>query len=327
MNMNRRDMQKQKSIKKGFVALAILLAFASIVCVSGVQYSANVIAEDTSPPLVTEPSANPASIAANSDQESQLNVTVTDSSGIYSVTVDLSSVGGLKAEGMEKIGDSDVYTATMTAALETEPGTYELRVNATDDSTRKNSNTSVCISLMVTEPPVITYDFSTGAGSDKWAYRKQHNAKPPAQNNVPHIKFPPPRYTNIEAKDFRMQRDATSRKGNYAIHRFKFEIAEEEEEIKEIRVLWAGTGFQLFGTHGATLYIWNFETGEYEQQDRDTALYSTLEGTVSDNIGDYIDNKGNLIVIAEQNSPQKRYRWWNLRSRIGTDYVKVDIAC
>lgn len=327
MNMNRRDMQKQKSIKKGFVALAILLAFASIVCVSGVQYSANVIAEDTSPPLVTEPSANPDAIAANGDQESQLTVTVTDSSGIYSVTVDLSSLGGPEAEEMEKIGDSEVYTTTTTAALETAPGTYELRVNATDDSTCKNSNTSVCISLTVTEPPVITYDFSTGAGSDKWAYRKQHNARPPATNNVPKSKFSTPRYTNIKAQDGRMQMDTTSRKGNYAIHRFKFEIAEEKEEIKEIRVLWAGIGFRLFGTHGATLYIWNFETGEYEQQDRDTALYSTLEGTVSGSIGDYIDNKGNLIVIAEQNSPQKRYRWWNLRSRIGTDYVKVDIAC
>ena len=327
MDMNRRDMQKQKSIKKGLVALAILLAFASIVCVSGIQYSANVIAEDNSPPLVTEPSANPAAIAANGDQESQLTVTVTDSSGIYSVTVNLSSLDGPEAKNMEKNDGSNVYTTNTTAAFGTTPGTYELRVNATDDSTRRNSNTSVYISLTVTEPPVITYDFSTGAGSDKWAYRKQHNAMPPTTNKVPHIKFPPPRYTNIEAKDFRMQRDATSRKGNYAIHRFKFEIAEDEASIKEIRVLWAGTGFQLFGTHGATLYIWNFETCEYERQDRDTAFYSTLEGTVSDNIGDYIDNKGNLILIAEQNSPQRRFRWWNLRSRIGTDYVKVDITC
>lgn len=327
MIMNRRDMQKQKSIKKGLVTLAILFAFASIVCVSGVQYSANVIAEDTSPPLVTEPSANPDVIAANGDQESQLTVTVTDSSGIHSVTIDLSSLGGPEAEEMVKTKCPDVYTTTTTAALGTAPETYELRVNATDDSTGRNSNTSVCISLTVTEPPVITYDFSTGAGSDKWAYRKQHNAKPPATNNVPNIKFPPPRYTNIKAQDGRMQIDATSRKGNYAIHRFKFEIAEDEEEIKEIRVLWTGIGFQLLGTHGATLYIWNFKNGEYEQQDRDTAFHSTLEGTVSSNIGDYIDNEGNLIVIAEQNSPQRRFRWWNLRSRIGTDYVKVDITC
>lgn len=327
MNMNRRDMQKQKSIKKGLVALAVLFAFASIACVSGVQYSANVIAEDTSPPIVTEPSANPDEIAANGVQESQLTVTVTDSSGIYSVTVDLSSLGGPEAKEMVKTDGSDVYTTTTAAALGTAPGTYELRVNATDNSTNRNSNTSVCISLTVTEPPVITYDFSTGAGSDKWAYRKQHKAKPPATNNVPHIKFPPPRYNNIKAKDGRMQIDSTSRKGNYAIHRFKFEIAEDEERIKEIRVLWTGIGFRLFGTHGATLYIWNFETGAYEQQDGDTSFYSTLEGTISGDIGDYIDNKGNLIVIAEQNSPQRRFRWWNLRSRIGTDYVKVDIAC
>ncbi|NQE45360.1 hypothetical protein C5S31_04980, partial [ANME-1 cluster archaeon GoMg2] len=150
MNMNRRDMQKQKSIKKGLVALAVLFAFASIACVSGVQYSANVIAEDTSPPIVTEPSANPAAIAANGVQESQLTVTVTDSSGIYSVTVDLSSLGGPEAKEMVKTGNSDVYTTTTAAALGTAPGTYELRVNATDNSTNRNSNTSVCISLTVT---------------------------------------------------------------------------------------------------------------------------------------------------------------------------------
>jgi len=320
-------MQKQKGIKKGLVALAVLFAFASIVCVSGVQYSANVIAEDTSLPLVTEPSANPTAIAANGAQESQLNVTVTDSSGIYSVTVDLSSLGGPEAEEMVEIDGSDVYTTTTTVAFGTAPETYELRVNATDDSTRRNSNTSVCIPLTVTEPPVITYDFSTDAGSDKWAYLKQHNAKPPATNNVPKSKFSTQRYKNIKAQDGRMQIDASSRKGNYAIHRFKFKIAEEEESIEEIRVLWTGIGFRLFGTHGATLYIWNFENGEYERQDSTASFYSTLEGTISDNIEDYIDNKGNLIVIAEQNSPQRRFRWWNLRSRIGTDYVKVDIAC
>jgi hypothetical protein len=320
-------MPKQKSIKKGLVALAILLAFASIACVCGVQYSANVIAEDTSPPLVTEPSANPDVIAANGVQESRLSVTVTDQSGIYSVTVDLSSLGGPEAEEMVKTDGLDVYTATTTAAFGTPPETYELRVNATDDSTSRNSNTSVCISLTVTEPPVITYDFSTDAGSDKWAYRKQHKANPPAKKNVPKSKFSTQRYKNIKAQDGRMQIDATSRKGNYAIHRFKFKIAEDEASINEIRVLWTGIGFRLFGTHGATLYIWNFETGAYEQQDRDTSFYSTLEGTVSGSIGDYIDNKGNLIVIAEQNSPQRRFRWWNLRSRIGTDYVKVDITC
>jgi len=223
MKMNSPHTQKQKSMKKGFVILAILFALASIACVSGVEYSANVIA-----------------------------------------------------------------------------------------------------------PQVITYDFSDGAGSDKWAYRYQHNAKPPATNDIPRIKFPPPKYDNIKTEDGTMQEDVTSRRGYYAIHRFKFEIAEEEENITRIHVLWTGKGSRQFGTDGATLYIWNCTTGAYEQLDTNTSKKTvTLVGTIANNVGDYIDDDdGSLIIIAEQNSPQRRLFWrWKFRSYIGTDYVKVDIAC
>ena len=140
-----------------FVILAILFVFASISipCVSGVQYTAEV----ATPPLVTNPSANPPSIVADGVQESQLNVTVTDASGIYSVTVNLSALGGLSlsAKGMTNIAGTEIYTTTTTAAVGTPPETYNLRVNATDNSTNRNSNTSVSIPLTVTAPVPETY--------------------------------------------------------------------------------------------------------------------------------------------------------------------------
>jgi len=150
--------RKEKSIEKVFVISAILFVFASIACVSGVEYSANVIAEDTTPPIVTDPSANPSSIAADGVQESQLNVTVTDESGIFSVTVDHSSVGGPSAKEMVKIDlNSNIYTTTTTAAVGTPPGTYDLQITAIDNSTNRNSNTSVSIPLTVTAPAPVTY--------------------------------------------------------------------------------------------------------------------------------------------------------------------------
>lgn len=321
----RNENRNRKERGKLWQALAIVFAFASIACVNGVEYSANVIAGDIKPPVVAELSANPTSIAANGVQESQLNVTVTDQSGIYSVTVNLSSLGGSEAEEMVKI-DSDVYTTTTTAAVGTPPGTYGLLVNATDNSTNRNSNTSVCIQLTVTAPQVITYDFSTGAGSDKWAYRKQHNAKPPATTDVPNVEFTPARYNKIKVDDSTRQKDRTTRRKHYAIHRFKFDIEEPDAVLTKLTILWDGSGYRWFGRRGATLYIWNFETSAYEQLDRDTATYLTLEGTISDNIEDYIADDGSLIIIVEQNSPQRRFWWWKFRSHIGTDYVKLDVT-
>lgn len=149
-------------------AFITLLVFASIACVSGVQYSANVIGEDVTPPIVTNPTANPSSIAADGIQESPLNVTVTDESGIYSMTVDLSSVGGPSAKEMVKIDlNSNIYTTTTTAAVGTPPGTYNLQVNATDNSPNRNLNTSVSILLTVTAPAPAPVTYAIWANSTK----------------------------------------------------------------------------------------------------------------------------------------------------------------
>ena len=133
--------------------LLILLLFASIPCVCGVQYTANV----GMPPIVTNPSANPPSIVADGIQESQLNVTVTDESGIYAVTVNLSSLGGPPAKEMTNIAGTDVYSTATTAAVGTPPEAYALQVNATDNSPNRNLNSSVSIQLTVTVPVPETY--------------------------------------------------------------------------------------------------------------------------------------------------------------------------
>ena len=104
---------------------------------------------DTTPPLVTNPTATPSSIVADGIHESQLNVTVTDESGIARVTVDLSDIGGSPAQEMIAIPGTDVYTVNTTAAAGTAPDTYELQVNATDNY--GNANTSVSIVLTVIE--------------------------------------------------------------------------------------------------------------------------------------------------------------------------------
>jgi len=127
-------------------------------------------AEDTDPPIVTSPTAIPASIPDETDEmpgvgteisisgeeTSRLNVTVTDESGVSTVTIDLSPIGGSATQEMTNIPGTDVYTVETNAsvALVSPPGTsglhnitIDLQVNATD--IYGYSNTSVTIPLTV----------------------------------------------------------------------------------------------------------------------------------------------------------------------------------
>ena len=162
------------------------------------------------------------------------------------------------------------------------------------------------------------------AGVDKWAFGKQHFGKPPADYDDPNNEFKAKEYAKIKVDDGTMQIDASAANGFYAIHRFNFSIAEPESSITKLDILWDGKATHDWGTDGATLYIWNFSAGKYEQLDTSTDVYITLGGTITDNIGDYIDDDS-MIIIAEQNSAQWEWWRWRFRSRLGTDYVRVNV--
>jgi len=115
------------------------------------------IAEVT-PPLVTNPTANPPSIPEDTDSEprwgetSQLNVTVTDDCGVASVSINLSSLGGSPDQPMTRIPGTDIWTVTVNASIGTAiyNGSYlphNLTVYATDIF--GNVNASVNIPLIV----------------------------------------------------------------------------------------------------------------------------------------------------------------------------------
>lgn len=180
---------------------------------------------------------------------------------------------------------------------------------------------------------VTTYDFATGAGIDKWAYKPQVVAKPPATSDVPNIEFKTStnpkkdQYVKISTDNRKAQSDSTETTGYYAAHRFVFNIAEQAGNIQKIGVLWNGKG-----THtdrkkaGATLYIWNGTA--YEQLNTtDSTREVYLTGDVTAGIGNYIDaSTGNLTVLVEQNYNQTVKGKKELVSKLSTDYVKVDIT-
>ena len=103
-------------------------------------------------PSVTNPTANPSTIPVDTDDDprwgetSNLSVTVTDTSGVQSVTIDLSSIGGSEAAPMLNIVD-DVWSITTSAPNGTLPWTYSFPINAVN--TNGNSTTSEAIQLNV----------------------------------------------------------------------------------------------------------------------------------------------------------------------------------
>jgi hypothetical protein len=119
---------------------------SSVIWVSGEIVT--IPATATSNPVVTDPSANPGSIPADGTTTSQLNVTVTDNVGVASVIVNLSALGGSATQMMTNIPGTDIYRATTTAAVGTDPDTYLLNVNATDGA--GNYNDTVSIELEIT---------------------------------------------------------------------------------------------------------------------------------------------------------------------------------
>ena len=178
--------------------------------------------------------------------------------------------------------------------------------------------------LPVASAVTTTYDFSSDPGTTNWAYLKQCSDKPHSTNSEPNTQFSSDDYNNIPANDGTMQENKADG-GSYAAHRFEFTISENTNSITQIYAFWNGKGEKmgLIGTKGATLYIWNYDSGSYEQLDTNSDETEVdLAGTITSNIGNYIDANGYLIILIEQNAETALL----VISTIYTDYVKVDVT-
>ena len=217
---------------------------------------------------------------------------------------------------------------TLTMSLAT-AGDYQIHA---DKGTWANYTRSGKVDLTVTPPSTATYDFTTGAGLDRWAYRYQTDAKPAANDTTPGIEFMSntnPRkdqYVKISTDNRKMQSDSTDLEGYYAAHRFVFNITQPVEGILTIGVLWNGKGAHTDKKKsGATLYIRN-GTG-YEELDNTTSNKEVyLNAELTGGFGNYIDANGYLTVLVEQNSAQTVKGKREYVSTLSTDYVKVDIT-
>ncbi len=206
-------------------------------------------------------------------------------------------------------------------------GEYTITVRACDKG-GMSSQAELNFTYSYGEVEVVRYDFSDGAGEDKWAYRYQCAELPPNTSDVPSIEFTPRQYSFIKSRNYIMYVSVTDKTGYHAAHRFVFNIR-QPENILMMNISWWGFGFKFLGEDGATLFIWNCTAGRYERIDRDNSIFAMLKGSISDGISNYIDECGNITILVEQNSPQTTatsfWRSIQLHSFLGTDYICLDV--
>jgi parallel beta-helix repeat protein len=186
-----------------------------------------------------------------------------------------------------------------------------------DDNSGYPCNYTIDGGSNVDKRPKGFYDFLTGAGEDKWAFRCEVADKPPSTCDVPNIEFSS--YTAISADDGTYQHDFSN--NNYAAHRFNFSISESASDISKINVTWNGKGYNT-GGNGATLYICN-GTGYEELATTNSGDWVYLTEEVTSSISSYISPSGNATVLVEQNTAGGGY---SSRSYIDTDYVKLVVT-
>lgn len=183
--------------------------------------------------------------------------------------------------------------------------------------------------------PPHRHDFNTTGDTTEYAF-KGEVASLPSNVSVPNGAFAST--TNIADDDGSHADFETENDGCYAAHRFNFTINTDSAldgpltDIEEFNVTWHGTGTNGDG-NGATLYVYNFTAGNYEQlatTSSSSTVYLTgdivgtvaTDGTIS-GIGNYV-NSGNVTVLVKQNSPASSE---NLTaSEIQTDYVKLTVT-
>ncbi len=133
--------------------MSVLIATILVLSVSTVIPA---VATETNPPSVTNPVANPSTIANDGSEYTELTVDVIDDTAVDNVTVDLTPIGGkvvyMSCKGNYTENGKVISVFNYTTNVTCPPGTYNLVVNATDATENRNYNNTKTISLKVGLP-------------------------------------------------------------------------------------------------------------------------------------------------------------------------------
>ncbi|MCG2826189.1 MAG: hypothetical protein L6265_06320, partial [Thermoplasmatales archaeon] len=166
---------------------------------------------------------------------------------------------------------------------------------------------------------VVTYDYSSGGGTNKWAYQGLGgNDAPPADPTTGTVITD---YTTIEtSNDVRLANAAAGTPTTNPFHRFTFIISEAPATITNIAYLWEGCGSTDVVPNNA-LYIWNFATPAWVSLGSNAAVTptdGTVSGSITTGFSNYINATGHLHLCVAGIV--------NAQDYIYTDYVKATVT-
>ena len=176
------------------------------------------------------------------------------------------------------------------------------------------------LALLTVENRKFTYDFNNSntygtAGTTLKAYKGNVSAQPPAATSVPTTEITS--YSNI-ATDNNVYEQTTVDSG-YAAQRFEFTINQSASDVANFTATWVGKGSTSDEEqdNGETLYLWS-GTGYEELGNTTSDVKTTLSGTKTTGLSNYIDDNGKVILLVVQKS--------NVGSTLETDYVKLEVV-
>ena len=157
-----------------------------------------------------------------------------------------------------------------------------------------------------------TYDFSTNAGVDKWAYEgSDANGAPPSITSGTEFIS----YSEINSSDNTRYSTGGGSTTKDPYHLFKFTISEKTDAITQINLFWEG--YNDAGT--SRFYLWNSASGWEELGSHtETSADGTITVSKTTGFSNYINGSGYLYLCAIETS--------NSGTTVYTDYVYVSVT-
>ncbi len=219
---------------------------------------------------------------------------------------------------------SDIDGALSTSASFTKPaselsvGTHTITFRVQDNDGAWSDPVTEDLTINAGGSSTTTYDFTTGAGTDKWAYGYEVNDFSECTETYPDTEITSTEYTQIASDDDTYFDSKDPGFLDEAAIRYKIDISEDVLDITDVSVTWKGYRGGYLSTYDIELYIWNFDSGTYELLDAGTGTSEfTLTGSKTTDIGNYIDANGNLIFLTFYEDSSDRFY---------TDYVGVEVS-